>query len=945
MVERHFLGWDKPLLTAAIEWLLERRAELPAMMVVVPTAQGGRRLREALAEANIGLSPRVVTPEEFFRIQEDETIASEAEERLAWIEVLRGLKSDEAQALFPVQSVERGFGWAAGVARELISVRAQLAEAGKRFADVVDVSPEQERWRDLERIELRVLKLLESWGKTDRAAAKISRAAAFPVPPEVSRLIIAGVPDPVPLAVTAWQHLAGRNIAIDVLIHAPLEEREHFDAWGRPVDFKEENNEKKTGVWTRRTTPVARDQAHLTTGAAEFGNEVVKQCAGMASNEVAIGLCDASFSSALETAFEQAGWKAWNPDGRVAGTAHALLLENLAAWQRQPQRWEKAAAVVRHPLLGGLVATGDWHAALRALDELENDYLPDTPKRVAQLIANKQEKNPEQPQWQALGAGMTWIDGWRQRFQGDATGQALLDWAAMLREKECDDGADGQWIAALEDVAQTIARMEKQGLFSDGGDALDLAMATLGEPRSSSGREEAVIDLLGWLELSYETAGRLVLAGMHEGCVPDGSLDDAFLPDGVRAALGLRDAASRLTRDAFLFHALTASRRVEVVVAKVDAKGEPKKPSRLLLVDHGEALAQRVQDAFGAPDGLKQSLPGWERGQWQLRFDGAAKFYLDGDRELSPSAIKDYLSCPFRFYLKRVLKWDRYKAGKQEMDAMDFGNVCHRVLEAMALDETAKSTHDVRWLQEFLIDRLDEDLRRYGTPLSLPLLVQRASAMARLERFAEKEIEQRLDGWVTQAVELKIGKDLAWHIDGQPMQMQIDRVDYHPDHGWRVLDYKTSGKAAKPADAHLRAISDARRRFGPEVTLGKGKSKAWSNLQLPLYAAYVKEHFAKGEQVQAGYVNLPTATSEVGFNLWQGFNDDLLDGALACAAEVIAALRDRLHWPPVEFKSSEASWDDFAELAPDGLANAVSGDLIDELRDIAETYQSKEVAV
>ena len=33
-----------------LDWLWERRNEMPGMLVVVPTAQSGRRLREGLAE-------------------------------------------------------------------------------------------------------------------------------------------------------------------------------------------------------------------------------------------------------------------------------------------------------------------------------------------------------------------------------------------------------------------------------------------------------------------------------------------------------------------------------------------------------------------------------------------------------------------------------------------------------------------------------------------------------------------------------------------------------------------------------------------------------------------------------------------------------------------------------------------------------------------------------
>ena len=83
MVEREFLGWERPFLTQAAAWLLERRDELPGMLVVVPTAQSGRRLREALAEAaGALLAPKVVTPGSFLQSRDDEAAADWAAENL-----------------------------------------------------------------------------------------------------------------------------------------------------------------------------------------------------------------------------------------------------------------------------------------------------------------------------------------------------------------------------------------------------------------------------------------------------------------------------------------------------------------------------------------------------------------------------------------------------------------------------------------------------------------------------------------------------------------------------------------------------------------------------------------------------------------------------------------------------------------------------------------------
>jgi ATP-dependent helicase/nuclease subunit B len=936
MPQRVFLGWNRPFLPLAIDWLWERGAELPGMLVVVPTAQAGRRLREALAERGACLAPRVVTPEEFFRVAGDETVAAEVEERLAWIETLRELQPGETSALFPVEPVERSFSWAAGVAGELENVRDELEESGKTYADVADASPETERWNDLVTLEQRMLARLEGWGKIDRAKAKRRRAESYQPPAGTRRIVIAAVPDPVPLTETAWRMLEGRGFPIEVLIHAPQEEAEHFDVWGWPDD--------EAQAWTKRPTPVCRERVHLTASAPELGAAVVRQCAGKRSEEISIGLCDAGFAPAVEAAFEQAGWKAWNPEGRLAGTSMALLLTSLAAWVRLPDRWDRAAEILRNPMVGQVIERTDWFGALKALDELEACHLPGSPSRVRDLIEWKQREREEagkpSAHWETLRFALEWADGWRRKFSKGEVGKALAEWAQSMRRQGVDDGAEGKWLDQLEATAETIAGLEARGLLKAAGDALDLALGTLAPLRTASGREDAVIDLLGWLELAYEPAEHLVLAGFHEGCVPDGSLDHGFLPDSVKTKLGLRDAAARFARDAYLFHALAASRRVEVVVAKVDPHGEPRRPSRLLLVAQGVELAERVRAVFGELEGKNRRLAGWDRGEWKLAFAGEPQGYFDHGRMLSPSALKDYLHCPFRFYLKRVLGWERTDCDKVEMDALDFGNLCHGALEALGRD--LPDSEDVAEVRDFLVAEIEKGLQRFGSPLSLPLMVQRETAIARLSRFAEKEVAHRLEGWRTVHVELKIDENRPWAIDGQPVKMQIDRIDFHQKEGWLVLDYKSSGKAVAPQKAHLHtADGNKRRLYGEALDPGKGRPLAWKNLQLPLYAAYVQRHLNGGKPVQAAYVNLPVALNEVGFSPWENFDEAMLESAMEWARGAVHALRQKVHWPPVELTGAEAAWDEFAPLAPDGLANAVDGSLIESLKAIAETYDEE----
>ena len=102
------------------------------MLVVVPTAQAGRLLREALAEAAGGLlAPKVVTPGHFMRTED---AAPEAIELLAWVEVLESIRDwSPYAAAFPLPPGEgEAPGWALGLAKSLTGVRTCASRQARR---------------------------------------------------------------------------------------------------------------------------------------------------------------------------------------------------------------------------------------------------------------------------------------------------------------------------------------------------------------------------------------------------------------------------------------------------------------------------------------------------------------------------------------------------------------------------------------------------------------------------------------------------------------------------------------------------------------------------------------------------------------------------------------------------------------------------------------------
>ena len=192
-LSRHFLPWDRPLLPQAVEYLAggwrgPGPLDLADLLVVVPTRQSGRRLREALAahaEARQAavFPPRVMLPESLLAAGAGAAgIATRLESHLAWIAEFRELELEEFRAVFPLDPPGRNFAWAQRLAQTFGRLQATLAEAGLRLADVTAQAgpnfPEAERWTQLARLEARHAERLAARGRREAQAAKLERARA-----------------------------------------------------------------------------------------------------------------------------------------------------------------------------------------------------------------------------------------------------------------------------------------------------------------------------------------------------------------------------------------------------------------------------------------------------------------------------------------------------------------------------------------------------------------------------------------------------------------------------------------------------------------------------------------------------------------------------------------------------------------------------------------------
>ena len=910
----------------AVEWLAagwggEAPLDLANRLVVVPTRQAGRRLREALAEhasrrGQAVFPPRVVTPDALLTPGLATGAAARIESLLAWVDVVQEVDLADCRDVFPVDPPERNAAWALALGAEFGRLQVALGEGGLRMADVVGrvgaECPETERWRQLGALERRYDEKLAGMGRCDEKAVRIAAAGDPILPAGVEEIVVLGTPDPLPLALRALAAHAGKGVRVDVVVYAPAEESENFDGWGRPVVARWERRLITLRCFEQRVRVCANPAAqaeYLVTAARSYAR---------AEGVLGVGVADTEVLPLAERALARAGIVAFNPEGkaRARDGLHALMVA-LAECAAVPS-FEAGAAVLRCPdVLAWLRAraTGRFSAAelLQEIDALRAKHLPPT-LAAAGLHAGS---------FPMASVGLAALGELRAVLTtGTFPDNAASASAMIFAARRIDPGAAlAESAVAWTDTLREVGR----ALAGWGGPELTLAErwavalgAFAAEVRTAE-RPAGALDLLGWLELLWEDAPHLVVAGVNDGNVPEATVGDVFLPEALRVSLGLPSNAERFARDAYLLTALAAWRhgdtgRMDVLLGKTSNAGDPLRPSRLLLRCAEAELPQRVEQLFRKVEASRPNLP-WARA-WRMRPRVVAS-----PIKISVTALRDWLACPLRFYLRHGLRMARVDPAKDELDAGDFGTLVHAALQELGKSEAMRDCVEADRIREFLMERFERvACSRYGTELTLPLVVQLESARQRLRATAEVEARERVDGWRTVEVEWKF----SFPLGGLTISGTIDRIDRHADGRVRVLDYKTGDTAVEPDEAHGRAVrpEDDGRPEWMRWADAEGKIRVWKDLQLPMYRRAVAA--AWGDAVACGYFNLPKAAGGTAVMMWAGFSRELQASAERCAEGVATAVVAGEFWPPREISGREADWDEFAELFHQGAAASVA---------------------
>ena len=922
-LSRKFLDWQRPALDAVVDDLLatygdHQTLDLDRVVLVVPGKRAGRHLLERLVQrcdesGLVFVPPQITTvgrlPELLY--ESKRVHATDLVQQLGWIHALRSMGRRSISKVIPQLPADDDVVRWLELGKLLWRQHRELAGDGLDFRDVIRRGAqtegfdqrEKKRWQFLRRVQEKYLEILDEFELWDQQTARLYAIEHREC--RTDRQIV--------MVATADANRALRQMLDQVeanvcsLVHAPRSIASRFDEYGciRP------------DAWQDLPIEPDRSQIHIVDGPADQAAKVA-QCIAQyngryRADEIAIGVPDESLVPHLRRQLQQCGVDTrWVVGRKLAEMGPYRLLSLLANFCERG-RMNDFASLVRHPDVSRWLDNKVRPKQLiRELDEYIRNHLPTRPGNWL---------GPDQASSE-ISVAHEEIEQLMQPWQHDA--QKLGPWASEIGNTLAKVYANLQLDRSNpNDHYQALAFVEIRRALEQHNAVPDLLAPKI----SASGAtrllldqlasvalppppDEQAIELLGWLELPLGDTPALVVTSMNEEFVPKSMNSDLFLPNNLRRELGLVDNTRRYARDAYAFSALLASRQeLDLVSSRRDRLDNALTPSRLLFSAQPEETARRAKEWFGP---LKEAGPLFAS-TLQPGCDEYSNFVVPPPAPLTEpitslrvTAFRDYLSCPYRFYLRHVLKLDGIDDRVDEMDAAIFGTVIHEVLNDFGRNEIRECS-DAFEIEAWLFKALDRFARRQFGPDKMPAVtVQLMQMRHRLTAFAHWQAGWYQQGWRVRASEApgsKLDKPIMLDLPGQSIELRgrIDRVDQNHKTGhWMLIDYKTSDSARTPEQVHQRAGD-------------------WVDLQLPLYLQF-QEALGIDGPVQLAYLLLPKDLQEVGLQV-AGWSQGDLKQAERKAIEVAQDIVAEKFWPPSDHWRTNIR--EFAAICQDGVRDRV----------------------
>jgi RecB family exonuclease len=912
---RTFIDWSRPLIPAVVEDLFDRYAvlgvaDLRQVVIAFPTRHGLKRFDDLWARktGGAGHPPRRITvgelPELLYKPLRP--FASDLVQKLAWGEAVRGLPKNKVERVLGHLPDEADFYAWLTVGELLWRTHIELAADGLDFGDVAARGAELAgfregpRWqamREMQQSYLATLDGLQMWDQQTARLVAIERGECR----TANDIILVGASD---LNIALRQMLDQVADRVTAYVHAPQELSERFDAHGCLIP----------AAWEHADVDFREEQIALADSPADQAREVVRRLRDLKGSrridEITVGVPDERMVPVLRRVLGEFGVASHRAiETTLQETGPFRLLAAVSAWL-EGQRPSQFAELVRHPAISGWL--GDQGVPSRWLMELDEFQTKHLQRRLGNWPEGADRISALQRAWDLVTALLTGLAA-EARLLGEWT-KPVTDFllsAYGYHRFDMEDPDDRRTVEScrriVEAFQENIAVPELVMPSVTAYQAIKLTLNSIRDQSMPADSPAAGVDLLGWLDLAQDDNPIVVLTNFNEHYIPSSLNSDLFLPNALRQHLGLTDNQRRYARDIHALMALLASRdNVSLIVGRRDVRQEPLIPSRLMFATDGATIAERIKRFYGR-DAEQPEEPAEER-QLEIlterTLSARHRFEIpspDPESEiverLRVTAFRNYLTCPYRFYLRHVLRLEEVEEDDLELSPRGFGTFIHEVLAEFGRHPAANSA-DAATTLDALLKTMEATANRWFGNDPLPVVrIQIEQIERRLRAFAVWQTLQAQEGWVIQCVEqdyeMDFGRTRKIRVTGR-----IDRIDRHPrTNTFRILDYKTGETAKKPEAVHRRSKS------------------SWIDLQLPLYRRLASAQGIEGDPL-LGYVNLSKETDEPMLAMAE-WTDDELHQAESVALDIVDRVLARDFGPMSEKPVSEAR--EFARICQEGV--------------------------
>lgn len=951
--ETVYLGWDAPLLPRAAGFLRQRfgvkaECDLSGAICVLPSSRGVQRFKQLLHQEMVseGLkyaAPKIITIGQLAEFLHTHAIppALELEQTLAWASVLRGQEPDALKPLFSVIPAPEPIGAWLDLASTMRRLHEDLSANEMTFRNVVDVAEtdsEKRRWEILSGLFDQYLATLSDAGVCDPHWAR-REAVLQGTCHAQGKVVLIGTSD---LSGAMVAMLRAQDEELISLVSAPESDSWRFDEFGCV----------ETNGWLEHHLPLQDEQLIGAGDVAEQAMAVAESLADLGDSfsidQVTVGVTDESQVGPVEVELRGCGLgTARNLGWPISQTAIGRLL-NLTSTFLQRRNWQSLASLVRHADVARYITkrlgqgkTSDW---LTELDRMLSNHYPVKtgnalpPKAVkAYPLASQVLKVVDEwlseftkverslAQWSNVIE--SWLEGLYSEDQNDKLAEDNVSDESVDLLADDQQGSDAALALgstsqtrtqrAFETVRRLTQRFENLNSNLDlpvsGSAALEMLSGRLADARVPDQHGENDVMILGWLDLALDDSEAMVVMGLNHPFVPGAVTSDSFLPGALRSKLRMSDNERRYARDVYAMHVMLCARKsIRFIVGRRAADQTPTPPSRLLAATEPVNAARRVRNLL---DGSRKSSR--VQHEWDQTTEGLA-LAIPGlpalgkerrVRTMSVTAFRDYLDCPYRFYLRHVLKLRPMDDATGELAANQFGDMVHGALETFG-DCSDRDETQLAKIEESLLSHLSDYVtEHYGDAVSSAVTLQVAQAERRLKAVARQQARRIAEGWTIHASEAAVNESdgAGIEVDGMRMGLRgrFDRIDFHAQTGrYAILDYKTHGH--RPEKKHLKKVDG---------------EYQWIDLQLPLYRMMVPFLGIKEDPatVELGYFNISEKDDETKINIAQFTEEQMAE-----AVEIIKGCIRGIWAEQFEPTAERVQYDDYDMILQTGITSRLA---------------------